>query len=529
MYGINQDLNSLATRNANDRKELTDRLDDLSHSGSSILARSQSTEERIRAVQMDTRSVNEEMRELKNLVSEALSSHSSSSCQSARKNAALSLAMPEHDDREDSGNPRIEQDVVFHPIEMSYRHIVEQDTKSQSDPEDNIDEPEYEALFRTIRGLAIDLQRYFPSLIAEYVSTQCAWLILSGQHQCLAIAPLLSPWHPAQSGLHDSEGKIRRIKQKTAARLLAMRQCRSREGLKECLETVDTELGVSESTRNEWHATVESQLLGKPALPLDCFGRVSSEDQQKDRLTRLNEWTLGVHNSLHYLELFHREFLSDLRIFPHRGIQTDRETWERLERWNDGIDQIRLADIDVRRRTIIKYWFLDSGAMTIEEYTASSLGGDESEATIRCAAGNLDEIDSPDGDTDTVILPNRAALGFPRAASNQFVLPDSGAAEDVISDDYHTSAIGRPGYGSEAVCLRKLEHPIVPSDYDLMRQTEDGLHETADPHIAALTQAEIVRYAEEPSPPVRLTCKGKQAALILEGNARHEWVGKQIV
>lgn len=197
---------------------------------------------------------------------------------------------------------------------------------------------------------------------------------------------LANTWASAydrKAGLHE----VTQMERAAAFQLLSLRKKCVYEGLGDVLELVMSNIGVSEHDVEKWESLTIQGSTSQQQLQLGGLRDPNPGEQRKDRLTRTNEWMLGVFYAFpHFIEL-HRKIMDLEGITRRKSFQ-----WEEhpdIHQW----EEHRGSAYETARRTIVKFWFLDSAAMSEEEYAASHVVGSDSDATFR----KLDEeIESSD-------------------------------------------------------------------------------------------------------------------------------------
>lgn len=203
------------------------------------------------------------------------------------------------------------------------------------------------------------------------------------QHRCLEMGSLANIWASAydpQAGLHE----VAQMERAAALQLLSVRKQCKFEGLGDTLELVMSKLGVSERDAEYWESLTKQEPTGQKLLQLGELRDPDSNEQRKDRLTRTNEWMLGVFYAFPYFIELHRKILILEEIeLRESSKSSDIHQWKE-DRWSLS---------ETTQRTMVKFWFLDSAAMSEEEYATSHIPGSDSDATFR----RLDEeIKIPD-------------------------------------------------------------------------------------------------------------------------------------
>lgn len=184
---------------------------------------------------------------------------------------------------------------------------------------------------------------------------------------------LANTWPSAynrNAGLHE----VGQMKRAAAFQLLSLRKQCGYEGLGDTLELVMSKTGVSKRDIDIWKSVTIQEPASQKQLQLGDLRNPDPDEQQKDRLTRTNEWMLGVFYAFPYFIELHRRIMNSENIPRRKSFNSpDIHQWE----------EHRGSAYETARRTIVKIWFLDSAAMSEEEYAASHVVGSDSEATFR--------------------------------------------------------------------------------------------------------------------------------------------------
>ena len=258
-------------------------------------------------------------------------------------------------------------------------------------------EAEFETLYRATMALINLVQQIYHPLIAEFLSTKHAWDTLEFQLRCLIMEPVTVTWtHAFKEDVGTN--KIYQMKRAAATRLISIRKQCVAEGLLETLETVMTEVGILERDVKLWEQITAQTPYEQQTLNLDALMRPSHDEQRQDRLTRMNEWLLGVFDAFPMsLELYSQIISPRKQFFPglafvhyaRHGQSVDSQLKLRHP-WDDftytglfPISEFSDRTHAAARRAVVKFWFLDTAAMSQEEYAASLVPGSDSDATFR--------------------------------------------------------------------------------------------------------------------------------------------------
>ena len=243
---------------------------------------------------------------------------------------------------------------------------------------------EFDTLFRATNSLVNSFHQIYHPLIAEFLSTKHAFDTLKLQYRCLQMGSLEDTWPSA----YEREAGLKEVLQReraAALQLLSLRKQCVFESLGDTLELVMSETGVSDHDFRLWESLTLEEPRNQGQLQLGELRGLNSDEQRKERLTRTNEWMLGVFNASSYLIDLHRQIMT---------MEIDRRRWvtalvnNKLGELSSsvGIDSWERhygSTYETPRRAIVKFWFLDSAAMSEEEYPSSQVTNSDSDATFR--------------------------------------------------------------------------------------------------------------------------------------------------
>ena len=250
---------------------------------------------------------------------------------------------------------------------------------------------EFETLYRATNTLVNAVKELYHPLIAEYISTLHAWDTLEFQLRCLDIESTTGSW-----GFRNDKiariGSVHNMKRIAASQLLSIRKACLAESLGDTLDLVASKTGVTGDDISQWEE-ITADVPKNQKLRLGALRFSDPDEQRRDRLTRTQEWMLGVY----YASPLLLELQEDI-------IRRELAKRSRLNTASDhafGASDKSEAQIDtsgqvfgemVSRRTVVKYWFLNSSTSREEDYVTSQVGTSDSEATYR----QLDTEDEPD-------------------------------------------------------------------------------------------------------------------------------------
>ena len=243
---------------------------------------------------------------------------------------------------------------------------------------------EFDTLFRATNSLINSFHQIYHPLIAEFLSTKHAFDTLEFQSRCLQMVSLEDTWPSAyerKAGLQEVIQKERAA----ALQLLSLRKQCVFEGLGDNLELVMSETGVSEYDFKLWESLTLEDHRYQEQLQLGGLKSLNLDEQRKDRLTRANEWMLGVFNASSYLIDLHRQIMTSeidrrLRITALKEYKSGEPSSSvGIIYWEGPYG----STYETMRRAIVKFWFLDSAAMSEEEYPSSRVTNSDSDATFQ--------------------------------------------------------------------------------------------------------------------------------------------------
>ncbi|PGH16261.1 hypothetical protein AJ80_05284 [Polytolypa hystricis UAMH7299] len=386
LQNMDLSMQKIRRRQSNDKRELHDILDQISSSGSSMLAHSKSTEEQLSSLSAEIQSV-------KDILLEVLPSHSwASNAPAAESEARESAFIPDNpfESREENevDDDSDEADESVPPLSPLMLRIPTEPIT------DNPHEPEFEALFATAKSLVNTVSNLFHPLVAEYISIVNSWRIGEMEQACLAMEPSLRGWLRDDV---DEEAILTVVGRqlKFIDRLLSLRKTCHREGLNESLEAIDAKFGVDGLTIDSWEIDIERWNSTQKKLNLERLGYRDPSELKSDKLTFLNEWMLGVVQSDPSLIAFHRAMYTE--ISGKRNVELSIETGlGQPHSPTDGTLTLLTGNITSMSqpahpnlgldeswyRKMLKFWFLDSAAMTHKEYASSSIATTETDVTV---------------------------------------------------------------------------------------------------------------------------------------------------
>ncbi|MCJ1388782.1 hypothetical protein MMC18_001632 [Xylographa bjoerkii] len=371
LHRVEDTVQNMSRRASNEAKTLSKHLLSLSNSVSN------STD----SLQAQNSNISDKIDQVTNLLQQVLSSHSSLSsshssnnCLNVRDNPGGKPSV-QHDDMNNEETSRALAFEYKHTI--GYEGPVRQPTISVGHQSLEDHEPEFEALYRATKGLTDAIQQLYHPLIAEYISTNQAWNTMAIHMRLLDMEHSQSSWAPTYVTIARTK-KVEEMRKAAASQLLSLRKSCFTEHLEDVLERLDSELEILPSDVEEWENITAKGLLSQSRLQLAAFDYPNRDEQQKDLLTRTNEWMLGVLNSFQYLNDLHRDIMASERRM-HRMPNLDSSIFaDQVQEFYNAIE-----NGEGWRRVILKFWFLDSAAMSAQEYAASQFAGSDSEATLR--------------------------------------------------------------------------------------------------------------------------------------------------
>ena len=223
--------------------------------------------------------------------------------------------------------------------------------------------------------------------------------------------------HDLEAGLHE----VTQMKKAAAFQLVSLRKQCSFEGFGDTLELVMSKAGVSERDLERWESLTTLDHTSQKRLRLGELRNPDPDEQRKERLTRTNEWMLGVFYALPYFIEVYRVILTleetkqrklSISLGKNQQEGKGKTTGEALPR------TIVESTDEALRRTIVKFWFLDSAAMSEGEYADSHYVGSDSEATFR----RPDEEDEDEPLKDTIGQAKEVELNIPMSKETALML-----------------------------------------------------------------------------------------------------------
>ena len=242
---------------------------------------------------------------------------------------------------------------------------------------------EFDTLYRATNTLVNTVKELYHPLIAEYISTLHAWDTLEFQLRCLDIEPTTGSW-----GFRNDKiariTSVHNMKRIAASQLLSIRKACLAESLGETLDLVASKTGVTGDDVRQWEK-ITADVLKDQKLQLGALWRSDPDEQRRDRLTRTQEWMLGVY--------YASPLLLELQEDIIRRELAKRPRLNTASNLIFGVSDESVAQIDtpgqvfgemVSRRTVLKYWFLNSSTSLEEDYVGSQVvASSDSEATYQ--------------------------------------------------------------------------------------------------------------------------------------------------
>ena len=154
---------------------------------------------------------------------------------------------------------------------------------------------EFDTLYRATNNLVKAVKELYHPLIAEYISTLHAWDTLEFQLRCLEIEPTTGSWGFRNDKI-DRVRSVHNMKRTAASQLLSIRKACLAESLGETLDLVANKTGVTGGDVSQWER-ITADVLKDQKLELGALRFPDLNEQRRDRLTRTQEWMLGVWNA----------------------------------------------------------------------------------------------------------------------------------------------------------------------------------------------------------------------------------------
>ena len=237
------------------------------------------------------------------------------------------------------------------------------------------------------------VQTSLQHLLAEYIIGKHALQSLQFQNVLESLQALKPELEPAGtqsvlgSGLEEAQWQqhLQHDRVSVARRLRTLQKLCQGDNLEETVQNIDRTLG------GETHFEAQARVLGIPGqrcLDLRLLIYMDREERKRDKLTRINQWMLEILNHFPDLKLLHQ------RLMKHNI---------RGKGWSVLFKKYNLSK-EVWGKLVMKHWFLDSAALTAEDYAATSTGGEESELSVSF------ESEADDDDPDLFERPQKTNL-----------------------------------------------------------------------------------------------------------------------
>ena len=242
---------------------------------------------------------------------------------------------------------------------------------------------EFDTLYRATNNLVKAVKELYHPLIAEYISTLHAWDTLEFQLRCLEIEPTTGSWGFRNDKI-DRVRSVHNMKRTAASQLLSIRKACLAESLGETLDLVANKTGVTGDDVSQWER-ITADVLKYQKLELGALRFPDLNEQRRDRLTRTQEWMLGVWKASPLLLELQGDMIRQQLAERRRSNTASDPIFGVSDETEAQIDTSRqMSGESVSRRTVLKYWFLDSNNLLEKDYVASQVGtSSDSEATYR--------------------------------------------------------------------------------------------------------------------------------------------------
>lgn len=327
-------------------KSQSQRLEELSSSGSSNLAISISNEERLKNIECM----------MGDLIDTISATSSQSNSQKSSK-VAMDPLLDQRDDRSyqltlSAASKRLSADFSGSVGESNASDLeLYGNLDSQSSLLSDSTNSQLSLLSESTKILARGTAQWFPPTVSEYILALCASRTLEIYANIL-VFPAVSVDSRERSALSD-----RMIK--AARRIRSLRDICRAENLEHSLDLADGLLSVDVEQIEKCEELANQELTdeGKPGVSI--IGTTDHNQRSMDRTTRINEWLLGVLQAKKNETSLHKAIVQD---FPgHRDRYGTDESFEK--EWP---------------RLVLKYWFQDHAGESSREQPmlASSTGWD---------------------------------------------------------------------------------------------------------------------------------------------------------
>lgn len=275
---------------------------------------------------------------------------------------------------------------------------------------------EFELPYRVFASMTNTLRHLYTPQVSEFLTTMYAWTTIEYYEVCTRLKPMPD----VQTGKFDktfTPHELERLHRHVTRQLFAIRKTFFREGLGETFDNIVESMKMG----HLWSKANLDQIFGTHSLrrQLASYQPLNTIEEREERLTRMNEWLLGVLKAQEYHRLLYRSIFADtFRTAP----VADFKAW--YQGLLQAISHLECVDSleDGTPRITMKYWFLDAAATLQGEAAASSaMGLSDSDATFRPleveSTGDLRDLedledwgDSGDFDPEASLL----RTAFPR-------------------------------------------------------------------------------------------------------------------
>ncbi|KAI9717564.1 MAG: hypothetical protein M1812_004705 [Candelaria pacifica] len=245
---------------------------------------------------------------------------------------------------------------------------------------------EFELLYRVFASMTDTLRHLYTPQVSELLTTMYAWRTLEYYEVC----GKLKTMPDVQCGQFDEtiiSRELQRLRRQVTRQLFAARKKFFSEGLGETFEDIVDSLKM----KHLWSNTSLDDIFGTHSLKrqLASYQPLDPVEERKDRVTRINEWLLGVFEAYRWhFQLYHSIFNYMVRAAPFTTSQGSTYSMDisQQETFLEELKGLYFEDdkgLNRVPRLIMKYWFLDAASMLQGEIALSAVALSDSDATFR--------------------------------------------------------------------------------------------------------------------------------------------------
>ncbi|KAL9609930.1 MAG: hypothetical protein Q9167_005326 [Letrouitia subvulpina] len=234
---------------------------------------------------------------------------------------------------------------------------------------------EFELLYRVFASMTNTLRHLYTPQVSELLTTMFAWRTIEYYEACARLKPMPDVQISHIDKIFTSR-ELERLHRHVARQLFATRKRFFSEGLGETFDD------IVESMKMEhlWSKANLDQIFGTHSLRkrLASYQPLNTLEEREERLTRINEWLLGVFKAQEYHVYLYCSIFEDTFKAAPRPIH---QFWYR---WMFYHPEYVRGSNGISSRLIMKYWFLDAAAtLRGEAATPSTMCLSDSDATFR--------------------------------------------------------------------------------------------------------------------------------------------------